>query len=273
MEVFTVTSKEAEALRNFFSEEALNNIDKDGYYTLGVYDDEYFIAGVLQFFIGSSQMSGSYGLINYIYVQEDFMDLDAAEVLVDEFYRILSSCNVTDRFISIDADNAEKSLKHLKTLGIQLTDDSAFIITATLKELLDSDIISHTSVQNIDSISGLKDEAFLKLQKDSGCRFCIGDRSEIENDVSSYFSSDKGCGLLLVRKASDDMLITSFLGCNTPEVGADILGLIAYSAARAKEIYDPKTSVQVICRTAASKELISKLLPDTKPSAYWYCIE
>ncbi len=71
-----------------FSDEALGNIDSDGYYILGVYDDEYFVAGVLQFYVGYSQSSGSYGLINYIFINEDFSfrDIDAVNICSLYYY-------------------------------------------------------------------------------------------------------------------------------------------------------------------------------------------
>lgn len=270
MKVFSITAKETEAIKSFFTDETLENIEKDGYYTLGVYDEDYFVAGVLQFFIGSSQTYGSYGLINHIYIQEDFKDSEAIDFLIDEFDSILSSCNVKDRFIYMHPDSSEKSIKYLAEMGLSLKKDPAFIMIAPLEGLMKSDIICHVSVQNIGSISELDNNSFLKLQHDSGSKFCLPGSTDIESDVSSYFRSEKGCGLLLIKHSTDGVLVTSYLGTSTPLVGTNILSLIAYSTTKALELYDPNTSVQIICRNSASKELASKLLPDTEPCAYWY---
>ncbi len=81
MSVFTVTKSEAEAFKDFFPEDIYNNIGKENYYTLGAFDDEEFVAGVLQFFVGFDENKGTYSRVCYLYVPEEFADADIAFLL------------------------------------------------------------------------------------------------------------------------------------------------------------------------------------------------
>ena len=117
MEVFTVTKENVENLKDFFSETCLKNIDQEGFFTVGVYDDEGFVAGVMQFKVDSDQSSKCFGQLDYLYIHEDFEDSDASQTLIDELESILSASGIHDRFVQLPVGSDKKVFEFYRKLG------------------------------------------------------------------------------------------------------------------------------------------------------------
>ena len=97
MAVFTVTKREAQAFKDYFPGEIYRNIDKSDYYTLASLDDEDFVAGVLQFYVGFDEDKGTFSRICYLYVPEEFSDSDTAALLLWEYGNILADSGIDEK--------------------------------------------------------------------------------------------------------------------------------------------------------------------------------
>ena len=95
MTTYTITNNDKEALEDFFSKESYENIDTQGYYTLAAEDDDEFIAGVIQFYIGEDAKDDVIADITYLYVDTEFRNQGVGTVLLAEFKNIISSAGIT----------------------------------------------------------------------------------------------------------------------------------------------------------------------------------
>ena len=268
METFTVSLKEAQALSNFFSEKSMQNIEKEGFYTIGAFDDEGFVTGVLQFYVDFSQEHGCFGLLSHMYIQDEFKDTETAKTLIEEFESIMSSSGIGDRLIHLPADASKESFDFYNSLGFEFDKDVFFVFSSTAKEFVKHPIIESTSTSDIKSISEIGDDGFLLLQKAAGCKTITKTKSIYDQEISSFFVSQKGCGLFLIKRLDNGLLVTSFLGCNTREVNTDILSLIAYSAKKAQDLCGPDAPIKKKKKKDHSKELINQLFPDIPALEY-----
>ena len=268
METFTVTEQIAEALENFFSKESFRNIGKDGFFTIGVCDDEGFVAGVLQFYVDFSQESECYALVDYMYIQDEFKDTEAAQFLVDEYDDILSASGVNDRFLYVPADdkNGEKDL--YRSLGFDFDENVFFVYEAVTGDFEGNAVLEKVRIDGIGSLSELDDASFAKIQKSAGCKRIVKKKDYYDQALSSFFKTDKGCGLFLIRKRENGLLATAFLGCSSHSVESGILSLIAYSAGKAKELYGPDMPVRIGCINDSSRKLVMQLFPGLSPVGY-----
>ena len=268
MDVFTITADDAKSLESFFSKESLSNIGKEGYYTIGVYDDEGFIAGVMQFLVDFNQDSPCFGLLSYMFIHEDFRDTEAAQVLVDEFERILSDSGINDKMLSMPASLNPDDYMYYNNLGFKFGQKVYYVFSSSLEAFVNHDLIKKAGTKNIKSISELNEEAFYRLQKAAGCNYPVRGNTYYDMKISSYFIEDEGCGLFLVKKLADDSIITAFLGCSSLAVEKYVIRLLSYTAKKALDLYGPDALVNIHCKKNQTKKMISMLFPDMVPSKY-----
>lgn len=102
MNTYEITEQEKEALDTFFTKETLDNIGMNGFYTMAAADDEDFIAGVMQFYIGENAVDEVTAEITYLYVDPEFREQGAASVLFADFKDCIQSADIFDVTCELD---------------------------------------------------------------------------------------------------------------------------------------------------------------------------
>jgi|GEM_PF-6792121 len=247
MSVFTVTKNEAEAFKDFFPEDIYSNIEKENYYTLGAFDDEEFVAGVLQFFVGFDENKGTYSRICYLYVPEEFTDGEIAFLLMDEYKNVALESGISENLVEV------------------LDDSCVFVYAAQAKELCEMDSIKAASGKNIYSISFIDNLEFIKIKKQVANGVELEQKRFYEDEISSFYKAKDGCALLLVKKDDSENLVITFLGCDNPEIEDRLVNLLAYSVKRARDQYGEDVLIRIEYKDYLELASIFKAIPQVQP--------
>ena len=244
MSVFTVTKNEAEAFKDFFPEDIYNNIGKENYYTLGAFDDEEFVAGVLQFFVGFDENKGTYSRICYLYVPEEFTDGDIAFLLMDEYKNVAFESGISEDLVEV------------------LDDSCVFVYATQAKELCELDSIKAAKSKDIYSISFVDNLEFIKLKKQVANGVELEQKRFYEDEISSFYKAKDGCALLLVKKDAAENLVITFLGCDNPDISGKLKSLVAYSVKRAKDQYGEDEIIRIECKDSLELAKVFEAIPE-----------
>ncbi len=150
-----------------------------------------------------NQDSPCFGLLSYMYIHEDFRDTEAAQVLVDEYDRILSESGINDRLLNIPATSNLEDFTFYNNLGFKFGTKVYYIFSSNVETFTNHELVQKSNTNNIKSVSELDAEAFYQLQKDTGCNYPVRGNSYYDMEISSYFIEDEGCGLFLVKKQEE----------------------------------------------------------------------
>lgn len=247
MSVFTVTKNEAEAFKDFFPEDIYSNIGKENYYTLGAFDDEEFVAGVLQFFVGFDENKGTYARICYLYVPEEFTDADIAFLLMDEYKNVAFESGISEDLVEV------------------LDDSCIFVYATQAKELCELDSIKAAKSRDIYSISFIDNLEFIKIKKQVANGVELEQKRFYEDEISSFYKAKDGCALLLVKKDAAENLVITFLGCDNPEIEDRLVNLLAYSVKRARDQYGEDVLIRIEYKDYLELASIFKAIPQVQP--------
>ncbi|MBP3784376.1 MAG: hypothetical protein J6I68_14115 [Butyrivibrio sp.] len=250
MSVFTVTKNEAEAFKDFFPEDIYSNIGKENYYTLGAFDDEEFVAGVLQFFVGFDENKGTYSKVCYLYVQEDFVDSFIAASLLAEYESIAAESGISyDLMETID-------------------DSSVYVFASSAKKFWAKKTLDHVSPKDIYSISFIENLEFIKIKKQVAKGTVLEQKRFYEDEISSFYKAKDGCALLLVKKGKLEDLVMTYIDYDNPDIDEKLTGLISYSAKRAMDLYGEDQYIRIECGDYDSLTRFGKALPDILPQSF-----
>ena len=247
MSVFTVTKNEAEAFKDFFPEDIYSNIGKENYYTLGAFDDEEFVAGVLQFFVGFDENKGTYSRVFYLYVPEEFVDSDIAFLLLEEYKNVVLESGISEDLVELPGD------------------DCVYVYGARAKELCALDLFKSVSTKDIYSISFIDNLEFIKIKKQVAKGTVLEQKRFFEDEISSFYKAKDGCALLLAKKNAFEDLIITYLGCDKPETSDSLVSLLAYSVKRARDQYGDDELIIIACKEYLQLEKIFNVIPQIKP--------
>ena len=247
MSVFTVTKSEAEAFKDFFPEDIYNNIGKENYYTLGAFDDEEFVAGVLQFFVGFDENKGTYSRVCYLYVPEEFADADIAFLLMEEYKNVVFESGISEDLVEV------------------LDDSCVFVYATQAKELCELDSIKAAKSRDIYSISFIDNLEFIKIKKQVANGAELEQKRFYEDEISSFYKAKDGCALLLVKNDAAENLVITFLGCDNPEIHAKLKDLVSYSIKRAKDQYGEDKIIRLECKDFSELAKFFEAIPKMQP--------
>jgi hypothetical protein len=247
MSVFTVTKSEAEAFKDFFPEDIYNNIGKENFYTLGAFDDEEFVAGVLQFFVGFDENKGTYSRVCYLYVPEEFADADIAFLLMDEYKNVVFESGISEDLVEV------------------LDDSCVFVYATQAKELCELDSIKGALSKNIYSISFIDNLEFIKIKKQVANGAELEQKRFYEDEISSFYKAKDGCALLLVKKDAAENLVINFLGCDRLEITGKLKDLVSYSIKRAKDQYGEDKIIRIECKDFSEFYKVCGAIPEIQP--------
>ncbi len=247
MSVFTVTKNEAEAFKAFFPEDIYSNIGKENYYTLGAFDDEEFIAGVLQFFVGFDENKGTYSRVFYLYVPWEFADSDIAFLLLEEYKNVALESGISEDLVELPGD------------------DCVYIYGARAKELCTLDLFNSVSTKNIYSTSFIDSLEFIKIKKQVAKGAVLEQKRFFEDEISSFYKEKDGCALLLAKKNGFEDLVITYLGCDKPEISDRLVSLLAYSVNRARDQYGDDELIKIECKDYLELTRIFEVIPQLQP--------
>lgn len=247
MAVFTVTKREAQAFKDYFPGEIYRNIDKSDYYTLASLDDEDFVAGVLQFFVGFDENKGTFSRICYLFVPEEFSDSDAAALLLWEYGNILADSG-------IDEKNRE-----------MMDDENVFACSCSAESLSALESIKDVKAKDIYSISFIENADFVKIKKQVANGAELEQKRFYDDEISSFYRKNDDCGLLLAKKDSSDTLVINFIETDSPDRQDVLKGLLAYSAKRVADQYGKERLVRIECTDYESLDKLREFIPEITP--------
>ena len=247
MAVFTVTKREAQAFKSYFPKDIYRNIDKSDYYTLASLDDEDFVAGVLQFFVGFDENKGTFSRICYLFVPEEFSDSDAAALLLWEYENILADSG-------IDEKNRE-----------MMDDENVFAYSCSAENFSGLESIKDIKAKDIYSISFIESAEFVKIKKQIANGAELEQKRFYDEEISSFYRKNDDCGLLLAKKDSSDTLVINFIETDSPDRQDVLKGLLAYSTKRVADQYGKERLVRIECTDYESLDKLREFIPEITP--------
>ncbi len=266
MQVFTVTKNEAEVLEDFFSPESRKNIGEEGFYTIGALDDDGFVAGVLQFFLDFARDEGFWARLDYIFVPEDFRESGVGAALMDEFYSIIRSGRVDRGYLELPKDRDDELGGFFTRFGFLFDGGEFAEYNLPLSAFSENKALEKVPVDGCRSISYLEDEDFLGILRQTHSDIIVNAKDGFDQEASSYYDEGGDQGLFLVRQNGSYGLEASFLGGSSDKPQKKLLSLVAYGVRKAGQLYEPDTTVRVVCRSRFAKELMTRLCPDAEPT-------
>ncbi len=264
MNVFSIGLTEAQELESMFDRESFDNIEKEGFYTLGVLDEEDFVAGVLQFSVHHGTDSKISAQIEYIFVPEDFRGSGAGTALVNEYISILKASGITEGYIELSKDLEDELSGFFSSFGFFFDYKSLPVYEITVDTLVGNKALQKVSADRCRSISYLDDGSFADLLRQTGCNLTSDEKTGFDEEVSCYYDEEGKSGLFLADKRGT-ALQAAFLGCDNGKHDKKLLELLAYATGKASQMYEGGTKVRIVCRESFTKNLMEKLFPGIKP--------
>ncbi len=261
--LFTLTQNEAQALEGMCPEGVINQIDKPLVFTLGYFDDEGFLEGVLQF-TANDKTPEPTGLINYIFVPKTFRNNGAGSVLVMNALSIMSDSNINKCEIKLPSTDEYAYLRKFFESNYFSFDDNGYIMySAPLKYYYGSNIIMTVETDSVRSISSLDNDEFAsyvtELSQNREILLSVNPE-DYQKQLSCYIDIPYHRGLFLVKELSGEVLEVAFLGTDDEASNASHK-LIAFSLKKAREKYSSHTLINVPCQSERSITLAKELFP------------
>ena len=270
MSVYVITKESAPALSDFCPESVISDIDKPGVSTLGYFDEDEFLAGILQFCVDNSVKMGKItALITYLFVDETFREDHVATLLLDQliYTAQMSDINTIEFNLLPDCDSYEE-LRQFFLKNDFVLEEESFLYSAPALEFLTTPALMRSPKTRSESLSSLTYREFSDmLQKlapdNSGLSRNLND---YEKNISSCFSDASAAGILLIRKKSHSCLEVVLFAYTGDGAGTRQLDLILSSAKKVREHYPSHTLIQIYTTNPSSIMLINRLCPEIEPS-------
>ncbi len=265
MNTLTITRKDREAFEIFFSPESYNSIGKEGYYTIAATDDEDFIAGVLQFYVGEDIREGITAGITYIFVDEDFRGEGIGTHLINEFKGIVADSDIEWATAELYKDTGKELSKLLEEEGFVMEGEVSYY-NVPLMRLEKSSAVKKADTSKCKSLEELSSEKCNAFFAGTGLRLDAKTLKAYDLKISSYFQEGESKGLFLVKKVEDTLETALIYTSEGSE--KEIIALFAYSVAKAKELYGPQTMMLITSKEHLEYELLSKVAPELSADKY-----
>ena len=266
MSIFTITNKDKDDYEIFFSPDSYEDIGKKGYFTMAATDDEAFVAGVIQFFVGEDIRKGVTASITYLYVDEEFRNEGIGTLLISRLKDVLYSSGITQVTAEIFGKTSDGLKPFLEKEGFKASGEVLYgqtpLISVTKKTA-----IKNADISKCKSISELTNAQYISILKSIDSDLTSRNMSLYDPQVSSFYMDGDSQGILLVKKVGADTIETVFAGSN--EESYDILeALAAYSAQKASETCGQTANVSIHVRTQKGNELLSRIIPGISLDKY-----
>ena len=266
MSIFTITGKDKEDFKVFFSQDTYECIGKNGYYTMAATDDEDFVAGVLQFYVGEDYTEGITAKITYLYVDEDFRREGIATSLISAFQNTISQSGIELATVEV-FENAGEELSNIFEEAGFLRRGEVSYYCLPLLNLCKKAAVKNAATGRCRSIAELDTEEKASFFNSINPSILKNGLKDYDLEVSSYYLEDDKKCLLLIRKEEEGVLETVFMYASEGNE-KNLVSLLSYSANRAKEMYGPACTLQIICNRPLEYDLISKVAPDLTADKY-----
>ncbi len=269
MAIYQITKEFAPSIKSYCPQSVLSNVGIEGFTTLAYFDEDEFLAGILQFSIVDSKTgSGICAVITYLYVQETFRRCRIATLLLDQLVDVARSAGIS--LIEVDLINGQKSMEELKDFFLSYNfefSDAGQLYSALAKEYLKFPALQALPKSEIHDLTDISKEQFAEelkrvISKDYPVSL---DLDDYEKKVSScFFNSSSTCFFLLQKRAADVLEIVLFAATENTD-NSKKLDLILSSAKKVRELYNSHTIIRVVAKTKDSQGLLNYLCPDIAP--------
>jgi hypothetical protein len=174
----------------------------------------------------------------------------------------------------------EADAKALSETGFSMEKKEDEAISITLKELAATGL--GKSAKLPDHIGSIEDLSILQFRDTIKQILFKGHRGNLEdipylpknwfdNSISACINSgEKIPGLFLIRKTPSGILIPALLFAYGPEFKKDLLYMIRFSLLKALQLYPPETIVRIERKSASTKALTDKLMPNCSGEEIFY---
>ncbi len=269
MYILTITQNEAPLIQNYCPKDILENISLSNYFTIGYFDDENFLTGVIQFYIYAKNKKDHSAVINYIHVHEDVRNEGVGTYLLRSAFSILKDSSVSSCEVRLPAENTDKQLISLfNDLGVSFDNPQYFLYSAPASKYLKSELLYSTDIipcKNIGSLSQDEFSSYVKRLSGISSSYFTGNLSDYNTAVSSFVSG-KAIGLFLLNRESSNSLEVKFLGAKGENTSSLQLKMISYSTKRVQELYDSHTLINIRCFDSKTLNLFKFLCPVIIPT-------
>jgi GNAT superfamily N-acetyltransferase len=270
MSIYQITKEQAPLISGNYPEPVIANIGQVGFTTLAYFDEEAFLAGILQFCVENSTVRREVtAFITYLYVEETFRNGQIATLLLDQLVSIVENAGISAIEVALltDVDSHENLKQFFLHKDFVFTDERP-LFSATVEDYLSFPIFSRSPKSEIDDLTLLSAKEFSDLlgrltPKDSPIPRDVND---FEKSVSSYYSTGSSLGMLLVRKRADTVLEVVLFAYTGTESSSRQLDLILSTAKKVRELYPSHTNIRVVASNNDSKMLLNHLCPGIEPS-------
>ena len=269
MAIYQITKEFAPSIKSYCPQSVLSNVGMEGFTTLAYFDEDEFLAGILQFSIGDSKTGNDIcAIITYLYVQETFRRCQIATLLLDQLVDVARSAGIS--LIEVDLINGQKSMEELKDFFLSYNFDfcdAGQLYSALAKEYLKFPALQALPKSEIHDLTDISKEQFAEelkrvISKDYPVSL---DLDDYEKKVSSYFfNGSSTCFFLLQKRATDVLEIVLFAATENTD-NSKKLDLILSSAKKVRELYNSHTIIRVVAKTKDSQGLLNYLCPDIDP--------
>ena len=269
MAIYQITKEFAPSIKSYCPQSVLSNVGMEGFTTLAYFDEDEFLAGILQFSIVDSKTgSGICAVITYLYVQETFRRCRIATLLLDQLVDVARSAGIS--LIEVDLINGQKPMEELKDFFLAYNfefSSSGLLYSALAEEFLKSEALKALPKSEIQDLTDISKERFAEeikriTPKDCPVSLLLDD---YEKRVSSYFSNGASSGYLLMQKRAADVLEIVLFAASGNADNSKKLDLILSSAKKVRELYNSHTIIRVVAKTKDSQDLVKYLCPDIAP--------
>ncbi|MBR1670397.1 MAG: hypothetical protein IJ695_06820 [Butyrivibrio sp.] len=269
MAIYNITGEAASQLGSHCPDNVISNAGRPGYFTLVSSDDEGFLTGVLQFYIGHSLVRSEIAaVITHIFVQDVFRNHIIGSNLIDELVDIAQKSEIyrveIDLLPEIPEQNALKSFFSKERFAFY---DGYRLYMGALNRFTHSSVFSDVKDTDIHTIDSLSDRDF-ELMLDAlmpNLSPTVRNIDLYEKNVSTYFTTGGSCGMLLVRKVSDFTLEPVFYAATETADNQMRLDLILVCAQKMRENYPGNTVIRIVTDDSRNKKIIKKLCPEIVP--------
>ena len=277
MFVVTVNEKNRSLFEHMITEEFFDPLDKEGRFVLGaIGEDEYgmYAAGVLSFDVVDDYDGETrflIGMLRWLYVAEEFRNRGAADVLVEEFFRLLAHAGIELAIVDMPFNTRYDELCfYLEGWGFTFFLTDRFELRLSMQEVMEVPELWGKSSHNVVPIVKLEREELKRIIRKS---------EELENIDPDFRDKIKGCnkkcsaavyqdgelkGLAVIYPVASDIIEVSFLRMFERNATC-IKDLFYYISQQILETYGEQVQIRGVCRDEITANMISKLFPHIQP--------
>ncbi len=275
MKVASIHDEEdGEIFSSLLTKDHIGRIGKEGYYTIGAYDEEDDLAaGILQFYVGMDAKGMLQGRVVDLIVDPFFSSKEITTQLVDNLMLSLEQSSVKIARVDM-ADRKEyyDLLDAVRSIGFVRKEDYLYY-RATLREYLAGMERSEFSFSNeYHSISDFGSADFSMFLQEIAKRIPYGIQADLSRNIdawdpvsSCYYKYSDGSGMLLFERSPSGALQVKLLRGYGNDVKNRLHKLSLFAAYHLKKFENKKTLISFACKTPETKALAAALFKGITP--------